>query len=421
MNAKGAGPLTGGEATPTPPRGQPAPPPPSRSPEIRPADARAEGHDRAMALCAHCPKLCRHSCPVAVGEGSEAATPASKGTLIHLFNKGLLPLAGSVAEAAYRCTNCRLQQQDCLHGIAVQESFHPIRVEAVANGVEPEKVRSYLERVRSCGNPFQENLGDLLREIVGAGAAPNPAGDARPTLFPGCAAISRTPAAIRNAVAVLSRVGGMREADVGSTVAVTGEVCCGYPLYAGGDLEGFRSLAALCAESLCGAQQVIVSDPGCAYTFRKLYARVGVRLRPEVTTLVEYLHARLPALRRAIQAPITEVVAYHDPCHLGRYAGIYDAPRALLSAACGGQAPRELANHHEHAWCSGAGGIYPKTAPEGARAIAARRLAEFDETTATVLATACPSCVRHLGRDEAPGRVENVVNLVARALGCAVK
>jgi Fe-S oxidoreductase len=372
-----------------------------------------------MALCAYCPKLCRHRCPVAVAEASEAATPAAKGALIHMHTAGTLPLAGAVAEAAYRCTNCRLQQQDCLHGIAVQESYHPVRVAAVGAGVAPPRVHSYIDRVRSLGNPFVPNLAEALSGLVGATAVVEPGRLAPTALFPGCTAICRTPDVVRSSLAVLERIHERPRARPDQTPFPTaGSHCCGYPLYAAGDVGGFRDHAQRCARALVGVERLLVLDPGCAFTLGTLYARVGVRLAIEVTTVVEYLHEHLSAVRRAVQAPIDELVAFHDPCHLGRYRGVYVAPRALLTVACGGREPIELSNHHERAWCCGAGGLYPKTAPDGARRIAARRMGEVDETSATVLATSCPSCVRHLGREEAPGRVLDVVALLARALGC---
>jgi Fe-S oxidoreductase len=47
-------------------------------------------------------------------------------------------------------------------------------------------------------------------------------------------------------------------------------------------------------------------------------------------------------------------VTYHDPCYLGRYNEIYEAPRRVISAT--GCKLVEMPNHGDRATCCGAGG-----------------------------------------------------------------
>lgn len=68
------------------------------------------------------------------------------------------------------------------------------------------------------------------------------------------------------------------------------------------------------------------------------------------TLLVELIKGGQIKLRKNIAAKAT----YHDPCYLGRYNGIYDAPRELMQL-CGVELV-EMPRNRENSFCCGAGG-----------------------------------------------------------------
>jgi len=84
-------------------------------------------------------------------------------------------------------------------------------------------------------------------------------------------------------------------------------------------------------------------------------------------------------------------VVYHDPCHLGRRAGIYDEPRRLL-AAIPGLKVGEIRWSRENSLCCGGGGGLPVTHPELSKTICEKALADAKEGGAEALVTACPFC-----------------------------
>jgi Fe-S oxidoreductase len=89
---------------------------------------------------------------------------------------------------------------------------------------------------------------------------------------------------------------------------------------------------------------------------------------------------------------------YQDPCYLGRWLGVYEAPRRLAGKALEGV--REFSRAANPSECSGGGGLLPVTMPEAARAIADHRLVELREAKVSTVVTACSTCKRMLARDD---------------------
>ena len=93
--------------------------------------------------------------------------------------------------------------------------------------------------------------------------------------------------------------------------------------------------------------------------------------------------------------PVDEKITYHDSCYIGRYNGIFDAPREILSAIPGVEI-LEMARNREDALCCGAGGgrmwIEEK---EGTRINVARTEMAL-ETNPTVIGSNCPYCLTML-------------------------
>ena len=116
-------------------------------------------------------------------------------------------------------------------------------------------------------------------------------------------------------------------------------------------------------------------------------------------------------------------VTYHDPCYLGRYNGVYDAPRRVIEAT--GCQIVEMPRNRDCALCCGAGGgrIWMaegevKERPSESRI---REAVALDGVTDFIVA--CPKdvtmyrdAVKTTGHEERVA-VKDIIELVGEALG----
>jgi Fe-S oxidoreductase len=117
-----------------------------------------------------------------------------------------------------------------------------------------------------------------------------------------------------------------------------------------------------------------------------------------VITIEHYTELFQQLVAQGRLKPSREVVAtvtYHDPCYLGRYNGIYEAPRRLLQSIPG-LTLIEMANSRQMSLCcgGGGGGAWSDVAPQ--QRLGVPRVEEALRTGAEILATACPYCNRML-------------------------
>jgi Fe-S oxidoreductase len=88
-------------------------------------------------------------------------------------------------------------------------------------------------------------------------------------------------------------------------------------------------------------------------------------------------------------------VTYHDPCYLGRYNGVFDAPRNILNAIPGVELI-EMNHNREHSFCCGGGGGGAWLDTVKGERLGDLRVLEAMETSAEIIVTACPYCVQML-------------------------
>ena len=140
-----------------------------------------------------------------------------------------------------------------------------------------------------------------------------------------------------------------------------------------------------------GAKRVILSCPEGYHTLKHEYPRY-LHTGFEVVHLSELVAERISQKELKFRR-MKKKVTYHDPCHLGRISGIYDAPRTMLRAIPGLEL-MEMDNNRATALCCGTHCWMNCGAVN--KQIQAELLREAKATGAETLITACPKCQIHL-------------------------
>jgi Fe-S oxidoreductase len=107
------------------------------------------------------------------------------------------------------------------------------------------------------------------------------------------------------------------------------------------------------ALSKCKYRAIVTTDPHTYNTLKNEYPLNGNEGRP-VFHYAELLDQLISAGKIKFSKKLGYKVTYHDPCYLGRYNGIYAAPRRVIEAT--GCELIEMPRHNDGSFCCGAGG-----------------------------------------------------------------
>ena len=142
-----------------------------------------------------------------------------------------------------------------------------------------------------------------------------------------------------------------------------------------------------------GVTKIITTDPHAFNNFKKEYPDFG--LAAEVIHHTELLARLIDEGKIKPTKSVERSVTYHDSCYLGRYNGIYDAPRYILEHIPGIKVV-EMDRSKNKSMCCGAGGGSMFKEETGTKRINELRTEQALSTGATTIATACPYCMTML-------------------------
>lgn len=139
----------------------------------------------------------------------------------------------------------------------------------------------------------------------------------------------------------------------------------------------------------CQFDGIITTDPHTYNTLKNEYPRFGATW--PVMHYTEVLDRLVQSKELRPSRKLNRRVTYHDPCYLGRYNGVFDAPRRVLRAL--GAELVEMPRNRNNSYCCGAGGgrIWMKDAASTKERPAESRVREAAALGAVeTLVVACP-------------------------------
>ena len=319
--------------------------------------------------------------------GAGAATADGDATAVPPLIDGAVS-----TEALWACTTCYACDQECPLFIEHVTPIVDMRRHLVIEGEMDDMLQDALANLGRYGNSFGKS--GRARAKWTAGLEPKIADATKEAVdylwFVGDYAsysasvieATRQTAEIFRAAAVDFGILYAAESNSGNDVRRVGE-------------EGlFEMLVEKNLEALEASEHraIVTTDPHSYNALLNEYPAANGAPR-QVLHYSELLAELIESGQLEMPVALERKVTYHDPCYLGRYNGIYDAPRKVIEAT--GCRLVEMPRHGDRALCCGAGGgrIWMDEGEVGERPSEARVREAADLRGVDTMIVACPKDV----------------------------
>jgi Fe-S oxidoreductase/nitrate reductase gamma subunit len=337
-------------------------------------------------------------------------------------------------QKAWHCTTCRACLEVCPVYVSTAEVIQSARTVLVEDGTRvPSLLIQTLEKLYKYNNPWEASKtnrakwsGDMEITDLTKGEA---AGGF--CYFVGCT----TSFDIRAQDLARSFAKILMHAQVGFGTLGKKEPCCGDIARRVGEQGLFEEQMEDCLGLFdrFKIRDVVTSSPHCLHTFRNDYPAFQA-LKPSeeqidfrVRHYSEVLNELVANGSIRFEKPLHAKITYHDPCYLGRYNRIFDAPRDVITAIPGVEMVEMAHNRANSLCCGGGGGRMWQEDLDAEVKMSEIRIREAEAAGAEMVITACPLCLimledaRKTAGLEDTLRIMDLNELVLLALGLSGK
>jgi Fe-S oxidoreductase len=318
----------------------------------------------------------------------------------------LPPLVGGMLteDELWSCTTCRACMQECPVFIEhVPKIIDMRRFLVMEESSFPKEVTPLFNNLERNGNPWQQRndeRGDwtekLPFEVKQLGALDEGA-EIDVLFWVGC--MGSFDARNKKVVQGLAMV--LEEAGLNWGILGPEETCTGDPVRRIGNEYLYQMLAQQNIETINGYKEslklkkIVTACPHCFNTIKNEYPQFGGHFEVVHHTQLVAQLVEEGRLKLSEEMDIKKIT-YHDPCYLGRYNDVYEAPRFVLNQLGSGLKKVELVEmprHKDKSFCCGGGGGRAWMEEHIGTRVNQTRVQEAADTGAEVVAAGCPFCI----------------------------
>jgi len=338
--------------------------------------------EEEMIKCCRC-GFCRSYCPTFEYKARESWNTRGRIFLVNALRNGKLSVSNELLDRIYSCSLCKSCDETCPPLVKGSEIIRGLRGSLAEAGVGPlDAHREMIKAILTSGNVLGQKVR-LVDVLPSAKSLP----DTSPALlFTGCVVSSSYPHIAEALIQILTKAG------CNFTVMKNGEDCCGKFL----DLLGLAGESSkLVAKNWSVFSEMNVRDiftvcPFCYGAFlHSVPKNQSISVQHSTQILLNLLTERRIRFNRKLDAN----VAYFDPCHLGRYEKIYDAPRSVVRAIPGVTLVEMDKSKHLSRCCGGTIRVPYFDIRTGMSEAIAK---SANDAGADYLVTGCPTCYHNL-------------------------